>query len=221
MNVKPLLIVNFKNYPEVAGEKAIDLAQKIASISSQKWDIAIAPPLLYLTSIASKTKNQLILAQHTDYQDYGAFTGYTLPAEIKRAGAAGTLLNHSERKLLFPILEKTITACKKEKLLTIVCAASLEEVERIASLRPEYIAYEPPELIGTEISVTSAKPEIVTKVVQQVRKISPATFVLCGAGIHKPADIAQALVLGAKGVLIGHAIPKAKDPAKALKEFLV
>ena len=101
-----------------------------------------------------------------------------------------------------------------------ICASSLAEATEIAKLKPDYLAYEPIELIGGEVSVTKAKPVIIAKAVEVVKKISPKTKVLCGAGVHSREDIQKALQLGTKGVLIGHVVPKAKDPAKFLKEML-
>ena len=54
-----------------------------------------------------------------------------------------------------------------------------------------------------------------------VSGISPKTKVLCGAGIHSKEDLGQALLLGTGGVLIGHAVPKSKDPKKFLEGMLI
>jgi len=59
------------------------------------------------------------------------------------------------------------------------------------------------------------------KAVEAVKKISPKSRVLCGAGVHTKEDIKHALLLGTEGVLIGHAVPKAKDPRKFLEELLM
>lgn len=161
-----------------------------------------------------------VYSQHTDLAGLGAYTGKISAEELKKIGVRGTLLNHSERKVPFPILKKIAADCKKQKLITVVCASSLGETIRIAKLKPDYLAYEPTELIGGEVSVTKAKPEIIVKAVEVIKKISPKTKVLCGAGVHSREDIQKALQLGTKGVLIGHVVPKAKNPAKFLKEML-
>ncbi|HLD79328.1 MAG TPA: triose-phosphate isomerase, partial [Candidatus Nanoarchaeia archaeon] len=128
--------------------------------------------------------------------------------------------NHSERKIPFSILKKIVKDCKRNKLVVVICASSLTEVHKVTQLAPDYLAYEPPELIGGNISVTKAKPEVIAKAVKLVSKINPKTKVLCGAGIQSREDIIKALQLGAKGVLIGHAVPKAKDPDKFLRRLL-
>ena len=104
---------------------------------------------------------------------------------------------------------------------TVVCVSKLSEIKKIANFHPDFIAYEPKELIGSDISVTQAKPKIITKAVQLVQKISPKTGFLCGAGVHSKEDIGQSLLLGAEGVLIGHAVPKAREPKRFLEEMLI
>jgi triosephosphate isomerase len=102
----------------------------------------------------------------------------------------------------------------------VICASTVAEVKKVALLKPEYIAYEPAELIGGEVSVTTARPGVISEVVDRVRKISLRTRVLCGAGVHSRDDLYMAIRLGASGVLLAHAIVKAKDPTAVLKRML-
>jgi len=217
--MKPLILLNFKTYPEAVGKKALLLAKKLEKVKKKRYDIVIAPSLPTLEEVAERT-SLTVFSQHTDLAGLGAYTGKISAQELKKIGVKGTLLNHSERKIPFRILKKIVADCKKHKLITVVCASSLEETKQVAKLAPAYLAYEPPELIGGNVSVTKAKPEIISKAVEAVQKISPKTKVLCGAGVQSREDILKALQLGTKGVLIGHAVPKAKDPAKFLKGLL-
>lgn len=217
--MRPLILLNFKTYPEAAGTKALSLAKKLEKVRTKKYEIVIAPSLPTLEEVAAAT-SLTVYSQHTDLAGLGAFTGKVSAQELKKIGVKGTLLNHSERKIPFPILKKIAADCKKQKLIVVVCASSLAEAQHVAALKPDYLAYEPPELIGGNISVTKTKPEVILKAVELVKKISPKTKVLCGAGVHSREDILKALQLGTKGVLIGHAVPKAKDPAKFLRELL-
>lgn len=217
--MKPLILINFKLYPEAMGTKSISLAQKIASVKTKNFIIVVAPSATMLEEVAKKV-NLPVFAQHADPYTSGAHTGSISIEELKEIGVQGTILNHSEHKIPLKQLRATVNLCKKEKLITIVCASSLAEVRIIAALKPDYVAYEPPELIGGNISVTSAKPEIIGKAVTLVNKVSPATKVLCGAGVQAREDVQAALKLGTQGVLIGHAVPKAKDPAAVLKKLL-
>ncbi len=212
------LLVNFKTYQEAAGTKGIQLAKKIFSVKKKGWTIAVAPSLLDLEEIC-KLKG-MVFAQHVDPAEYGAHTGQITPLQLKRLRAIGTILNHSERKLSWKILKQTVSECQKVKLNTVVCASTLAEIKKVASLHPEYIAYEPKELIGGDVSVTSVKPQIIKKAVELAQGISPKIKVLCGAGVHSKADVQKAVELGAVGILIAHAVVKAKEPQKFVEGLL-
>ena len=217
---RPLILINFKLYKEAAGNKSLALARKLSKVKASKYEIAIAPSLLTAKEIAEKV-NIKVFAQHCSDVGLGAHTGRISPIELKKIVVKGVILNHSERKIPLRILQKIVESCKKQKLQTVVCASTLSEVKKVAKLKPAFIAYEPKELIGSDISVTKAKPKIIVKAVDIVKKINKNTRVLCGAGIHTQEDIGQALLLGTTGVLIGHAVPKAKDPKKFLEKLLV
>src|SRR3989338_5577979 len=210
--MKYLLLVNFKTYKEATGSKGIELAKKIFHVKSNKWEIAVAPSLLDLEEVG-RLKG-LVFSQHVDPEEYGAHTGHITPLQLKKLGVTGTLLNHSERKLPWNILKKAVEECKRAGLIIVVCASTLAEIRKVAALRPKYIAYEPKELIGGDISVTSAKPTIIQQAVRIVKAESPTTKLLCGAGVQNRQDVKTALRLGAQGVLIAHAVVKAKDPKK-------
>lgn len=216
--MKPIILINFKTYKETAGDKALQLARKIAQVKS-RYEIIIAPPTLSLKEVCQKAKIKCF-AQHVDYRNYGSNTGRIIPIELKKLGCQGVIINHSEHRLPLEIIKKTVEACKKKKLTTIVCATNLSKIKKVAAFKPDYIAYEPQKFIGGNISVTEAKPEIIPKAVRLVKKLSPKTKLLVGAGVHSKKDLGEALLLGAEGVLVGHAVPKAKDPKKFLKELL-
>lgn len=217
--MKPLILINFKTYPESIGNKALILAKSIASAKNKDYQVAIAPSMLTLREISRKIKIP-VYAQHADNDSSGAQTGHILPSEIKDSGAKGVILNHSEKKIPHNILNKTIEACRKERLGVVICASSLSEIEDLAVLKPDFLAYEPKELIGGNLSVTKARPEIISKAVQTVKKISPKTKILVGAGVHSRNDLKKALELDAEGVLMAHAVVRAKNPKKFLEEFL-
>ncbi len=217
--MKPLILLNFKLYSQTAGKKGIERAKAIATLRQKKYRIAIAPSLL-TTSELARSISLPVFAQHTDAVLDGALTGHISLSELQSLNVKGTILNHSERKIDLLTLQKTILLCRKKKLITVVCGSTITEVKRIAAFHPDYIAYEPAELIGGKISVATAKPGIILKAVQAVRKISPKTNVLCGAGVQTKQDVQQALRLGAQGVLIGHAVAKANNPKRFLEKML-
>ncbi|MCD6403579.1 MAG: tryptophan synthase subunit alpha, partial [Nanoarchaeota archaeon] len=88
----------------------------------------------------------------------------------------------------------------------------------VASLQPDYVAIEPPELIGGKVSVVT-RPELVKKGIEAVKSISKKTEVLVGAGVHSKEDVKKAIKLGAKGVFVASSICKAKDPEEKIREL--
>lgn len=214
INMKRLVIVNFKAFKSSTGKNAINLARICEKISKQtkaQIIVAVQPADIYQVSKITKT-----IAQHIDPINYGQFTGHILPENVKENGAIGTLLNHSEKKLDFNHLKKSIKKAKELNLLTIVCAATPQEAKNISSLKPDFIAIEPPELIGSNVSVSQAKPEVITKTTRLVTNVP----ILCGAGIKTKEDVQIAIKLGAKGVLVAHGITSSKNPEKTLKELI-
>ena len=204
-----MLIINFKNY--VVGKKTLALA-KLIEKNLPKAIVAV--PSVDIENISQKTKLK-VFAQHLDSAK-GRATGFLLPQTAKSAGASGTLLNHSEHPLNFKILKQTVSQARKLNLKIIICAPSIKEAKKLASLKPEAIAFEDPKLIGSGKSITEYRADEVKKFAQLFRhsKIVP----LCGAGINKIEDVKAAHDLGCHGVLIASAIAAAQP--KKTKDFL-
>lgn len=177
----------------------------------------MAPPVTLLIKSVGKYEN--ILAQHVDDTELGAFTGSVPAKMIREAGAKGSLINHSEKRIGFEKLKTTIEKTKIEKLQSFVCAESVEEARKIASLEPTAIAIEPPELIGSGRSVTTARAEIVIDGLNAVKAINPKIIFLCGAGVSNKSDAKKALELGAEGVLLASAFVNSKNPKEFLEEL--
>jgi triosephosphate isomerase len=216
----PAIIVNFKVYREVEGPKAVSVAlacQKVAEESGVS--VAVCPPMVELSRVAGAV-NIPVLAQHVDARKPGSNTGWITPEMIASAGAAGTLLNHSEHRLEITDLKNSVAACRLNGLISVVCADSAETSGAVAFFKPDFIAVEPPELIGGDISVTSARPEVVSDAVHAVHRVDANIPVLCGAGVKTGKDIKAALGLGAKGVLLASGVVKATDVAKALSDLV-
>jgi triosephosphate isomerase len=95
-------------------------------------------------------------------------------------------------------------------LSTCLCAESREEVSSMAALQPEFLAIEPPELIGTGIAVSRARPEVVSGSVTAADDRGFRGRLLCGAGIVSGEDAAAAMRLGAHGILVASSVVKAK-----------
>ncbi len=215
----PCILINFKTYSEATGKRAVELA-KIAEKASSETEtcIGIAPQFTDITTIANQVSVP-IFAQHIDPIKPGSFTGHVLAESIKEAGAVGTLINHSERRLKLSDIDATIQRAKESDLISVVCTNNTAVSTAAAALKPDMIAVEPPELIGTGIPVSKAKPEIVKTTVDLVKQVNADVVILCGAGITKGEDVAAALRLGTEGVLVASGIVKAKNSYKVLLDF--
>jgi len=216
----PAVVLNFKTYPEILGKKGWDLAKRFAAVADDTGaSIVLCPPTADIAHVA-KLIHLPVFAQHVDAVDPGQTTGWTPPESLLEAGAAGTLINHSERKVAWEEMAKSIPRCQAIGLEVIACADDVAEAETLAKLSPEYIAIEPPELIGGDVSVTTAKPEVVSRAVDRIRGANPRVAVLCGAGVKTRRDVAKALELGTSGVLLASGVVKAKEPEKALRDLV-
>jgi len=212
---KPIMIVNFKTYPEATGRKALDLSRDLGDVQKETGvRVIIAPQTTDIYSISQRVEIP-VFAQHLDPQPQGAHTGHITPEAVKEVGGRGTLLNHSERQLGLRMAEGTIQRARAIGLTSVVCANNATVAAACAALRPDMVAVEPPELIGTGVAVSKARPEVVTDTVAVIRRVNPNVVILCGAGITDGRDALSALDLGTQGILISSGVVKAKDPRRA------
>jgi len=215
----PIILVNFKTYAEATGRNALNLAKTAEKINQETGvSVGIAPQYVDIAPIVQAVSIP-VFAQHIDPVTHGSFTGHVLPESVKEAGAVGTLINHSERRLKLADIDAAITRAQEIGLATVICSNNSAVSAAVAALKPNMVAVEPPELIGTGIPVSKAKPEIVSSTVDLVKRVNPEVIILCGAGITTGEDVAAALKLGTEGVLVASGIVKAKDPYKALLDF--
>lgn len=216
--MNPLIALNLKAYKESMGERGLALCRIAEEVAKETGaSIIVAPQNLDLSWIA-KSVSIPVFAQHIDSNAPGAFTGSITADAVKEAGCQGTLLNHAERKIHLEKIQLGIELARKAGIKTLLCADSVDEAKRIAPLKPDFIAVEPPELIGSGISVSKAKPEIVSSTVEAVKSIQNIP-VLCGAGISNGEDVRKAIELGADGVLLASAFVKAANPKAVLLDM--
>jgi triosephosphate isomerase len=215
----PFVLVNFKTYLEGTGKKAVELAKKAEKVH-QETDVSVglAPQYCDIGALVN-TVSLPVFAQHIDFAQPGSFTGHVLPEAVKAVGAVGTLINHSEQRLKLADIDAAITRAREVDLTSVVCSNNAQVSAAVAALQPDMIAIEPPELIGTGIPVSKAKPEVVSGTVELVRRVNKEVTILCGAGITKGEDVAAAIRLGTAGVLVASGIVKAKDPYTVMREF--
>jgi len=213
-----LFIINCKNYEEIAGDKVVKLAKIIEKISKKyKIKIALVPPHHLLTKITDLSIP--VLAQHVDNTRVGSTTGFIIPELLKTSKITGSLINHSEHRISSNDIKQLVSRLQKLKMLSIVCVKNIAEVKKYAKLNPDYIAIEPPELIGSGKAISKEKPELITKAVTAVKNVNNSTKLLCGAGIVTGDDVEKAIQLGAKGILVASGIIKSKNWEKIIVEF--
>lgn len=216
----PLILINFKAYREASGRRGLELARIAEKVSKETGiTIAVAPQLTDLHFIASNVEIP-VFSQHVDEVQPGSFTGHVTLEAIKDAGAVGTMVNHSERRIRADQVDVIVKRARELNLVTIVCTNTPEVTAAMAALGPDIVAIEPPELIGTGIPVSKARPEVVTSSVDLVKRINPSVKVLCGAGITTGEDVVAALKLGTVGVLLASGVVKAKDWEKAIRDLV-
>lgn len=217
--MKPLLVINYKTYKEGLGENDVAISKICNEVAkSSKFEIIIAVQVADIYKISREVSIKVI-AQHIDFITPGANTGYILAEDVKENGAYGTLLNHSERRLDFDNLKRTLERAKKVGLKTFVCVKNIKEAQKVARLKPYAIAYEDPKLISTGIPISRTKPRSVKRFVDVIRRKDKDIILLCGAGISTPLDVAAALGLGTQGVLLSSAFMLARDKKKTLYDL--
>jgi triosephosphate isomerase (TIM) len=215
----PMIIVNFKTYLESTGKRAVELAKQAEKASKETGaNIVVVPQFVDIARVAEAVEIP-VFAQHIDPIKPGNSTGHVLAEAVKEAGAVGTLINHSERQLRLIDVDATIALAREKGIVSCVCANNPSVSAAIAAMRPDITSFEPPELIGTGISVSKAKPEVVTDTVKLVHKVDSEMTILCGAGISTADDVSIALKLGTRGVLVASGIVKAKDPYSVMRAF--
>jgi triosephosphate isomerase len=216
----PVIVLNVKTYAEATGNHALEIAKTMEKISDETGaSMAIAVQATDIKMCKDEC-NIPIFAEHIDPIKPGSHTGWTLPEAIKSAGALGTLINHSEHRLKLADIDICLNRAKELALDHIICSNNVATSKAIAALKPNFIAVEPPELIGGDISVTTANPEIVSGSVEAVKVVDDNVLVLCGAGVKNGKDVAKSIELGANGVLLASGVVKAKNREKVILDLI-
>ncbi|MCK4327771.1 MAG: triose-phosphate isomerase [Candidatus Diapherotrites archaeon] len=205
------LVINFKAYQESTGASAVELARKIAGVSSE---VILCPQYFDIKEIAGL--GNPVYAQHVDALSFGSRTGWIVPEAVKAAGAVGTLINHSEHTVGIGKAGEAVKRCREAKVQSLVCVPDVAAVVEAAKLEPDMIAIEPPELIGSGISVSQAQPKLIEEAVESAGGVT----LLCGAGVSTAEDVKKAVGLGAEGVLVASAIVKSPEPEKLVGEMV-
>jgi triosephosphate isomerase len=215
-----LIVVNFKTYESAQGNAAVELAKAMEEVDSSTDATLVAVVSAFdLATVCAAAPNLEVWTQHLDPIGWGSNTGWLHPETAISRGASGTIINHAEHKVEYSHVENLLGQLPRD-FPVCACAADIEEAKALAALSPDFIAVEPPELIGGDISVTSADPGIVSGTAEVVKAANPSVRVLCGAGVKNGADVAKALELGTEGVLLASGVTKADDPIAVLRDLV-
>jgi len=216
----PLILVNLKTYKEGTGNRAHQIATAAQLVARESGvTIGIAPGYIDLHPLCHHFAIP-VYAQHVDGYEPGAHTGHITADALKAAGAAGSLVNHSERRLTLAEIESSVRALQTHTLSAVICSNNETTSAGAAALGPEYVAIEPPELIGSGVSVSKANPDIIKRSVAAVHAVNPKVKVLTGAGIQTGECVKIAVDLGTDGVLLASSVVKAADPAAVLRDLV-
>jgi triosephosphate isomerase len=214
----PTIMINAKTYNESSGKDAVLLAKDALAVAKKSKESIICVVQAADVSKVSET-GVMTFAQHVDSSEPGAHTGQVSIKALQENGARGVLINHSENKISFKAIMKTIALLSEADMVSVVCVKTPQQAKKIAKLSPDIIAIEPPKLIGGDVSVTTANPTIITKAVQAVRNVNASIPVLCGAGVKNASDVQKAIELGAQGVLVASGVTKAKNKKQAIEDL--
>ncbi len=212
----PFFEIGPKSY--LYGQDVIDLAIA-ADKASEKYgvDIIFTTPIVEIARVKAATKNIHVFAPHMDPIVPGRGLADILPESLVAAGAEGVMLNHVEKPVTFEVLEKTIERAEEVGLTTIVCADSMADASKIATLNPDIIVAEPSELIGTGVSVG---PEYVKAATDAVKNVNPDILVLTAAGIANGEDVYNTIIAGADATGSSSGVAKAPDRAAMVDEMI-
>ncbi|MEF8779880.1 MAG: triose-phosphate isomerase [Haloferacaceae archaeon] len=209
------VLVNLKAYPC----DATAVAAAVRDVSEESGvRMAVAPQAARLRTVSETGAETW--GQHVSPVEHGSHTGSTLAEAVAEAGATGTLINHSERRLRLADIDAALSAADRAGLETVVCANNPAQIGAAAALGPDAVAVEPPELIGGDVSVSTADPDVVADAVDAADAVDETVEVFCGAGVSTGSDVAAAEELGAEGVLLASGVAKADDPEAVLWDLV-
>ncbi len=216
---RPVFLINFKNYGEILGEGAVRLAVTAERVS-RDFDVEfiVAPPAPMLSAVAGAVGIPVFSQSVSDGQE-GKSTGAIIPEALKGCRCSGSIINHSESRVPPEKVIRLVPRMKELGLATCVCGEDAGEVTRMVKSGAEYLAVEPPELIGTGVAVSTTRPDLLREVVSSVRGAGFAGKLLCGAGIVSGEDAGAAVRLGTDGVLVASSVVKSKDWDSKLREL--
>jgi len=207
----PVIIVNLKTYGKTRGQGAVDIGVALDEVSRETGVAFAVAPNAFDVRLLADSLSIPVLAQSVDAVPEGSHTGHLTPEAARDAGAVGSLVNHSEHRLKLADIEHVVDRLRSCGMDSVVCTNNAAVSRAAAAIHPTFVAVEPPELIGGDVSVTSADPGVVSSSVDLVRSVAPDVRVLCGAGVKTGTDVSKAIELGTDGVLLASGVALAVD----------
>ncbi|MCR4264147.1 MAG: triose-phosphate isomerase [Candidatus Roizmanbacteria bacterium] len=213
-----MIFVNFKSYKEATGENAIKLAVICETVAEQtKVQIIPVVQIVDLWRVKQHVSIPVWL-EHVDEKEPGAQTGYTTVEAAMQAEAAGTILNHSEHPIDHEKLKMIVERAKRldPTFQIMLLAPDTNVLMQNKALNPDFLCYEPPELIGSKTeSVATKKADVIADGVQMAGDIP----LIVGAGIKSKEDVVASLRRDAKGVLVASGVVLSEKPDEKLLEL--
>lgn len=216
--MKYKLIINFKTYEESFGENAVKLAEIVDELyeeaTQRDVEVILCPQTIDIKDVL-KTGVK-VYSQHIDDVKFGAHTGHIVPEEMKKLGVKGTLISHSEDLEDLDEIRKRVEMARDLGLESCVCARDDVVAKEVAKFEPNFIAVEPKELIGGDISISTANPDLIKRSLEAVGK----TQLLVGAGVKNAEDVKIAIKMGCFGILVASGVVKAQNQKEAILDLI-
>lgn len=213
---KYFFCINPKSY--LQGEKLFEFAGFANNLAKQyDFDIYFTCPTLYLSKAAEQNQNLKITAQKVDAYFLRDKMDNVEIKNLKEIGVQAIVVNHASLSIDIKEVKKLIELCKQNKLVSIVCAGELNEIEYFAKQTPSIIVCEKKDLIGKGIQ---ADDEYMLRSKRIIEYYSKSIGVSQSAGIRNGKDILKAFKNGANGTGVTSGIFLSENPKLKLIEFL-
>lgn len=213
-----MIIFNLKTYSESTGKNARNIVAMLESliveglVPAEKF--TVAPSVLDIVPLRKEFRKINLISQNVTNLDPGSNTGWMTPENLLENEISFSIYNHSENRSFGDSFVEDIKEIQNKGVSLVVCVENLEEAELALEANAFGIAYEPKELIGSGVSVTT-KEDVVRDF---VKLVDGNAMPFIGAGVSTGDDVKKCMELGAKGVLLASAFVKATDKrAKAIE----
>ena len=209
-----MIFLNFKIYQETSGDNTLKLCRLIRRLADQRVIPCLQAVDIY--RVKAVLPDLEVWGQHADPVGYGKFTGCQAPISLMMNGAGGVLLNHAEHQLSLETIKATVALCRESKIRVMIITDTLELIQKINPLKPDYIGFEDPQLIGGPIAMIDAHFDLIKQAA-----VGAKAPLIVGGGIRTTNHVRKSLLAGGKGVLVASEFAKSADPGQTLQELIL